>query len=132
MGKSPTMNIEVDVSFEEAQECVQELTEVFNYTVIDTSEDDTYFEYVLQWNTVEDEGDDADLQKLSVFWSTGLNGYTGVSSEEKLVVHYSSYYFEESIERFLQKGHEIVELREWLEDRYGRDSVTEYVGISQT
>lgn len=132
MGASPTANIEITVPFETAERIATELIDHFGYTVFEQSEGSESFRYKLNWPETVETGEDAELQKLTLLWSTGQNEYTGVGSGEKLVIHYGSYYHEDSLSRFNAKLDVLNEILEWVQTEYPDVEVEHYVAISTT
>jgi hypothetical protein len=131
MGSSPSVNIEIETDFETSVEIAESLAEWTSHKVQDSDVSEDFIEYKFSWDASVDTGPDEHLQKLWIRWSNGQNEYDGVGPGRKLVIHYSSYYYEDSIERFSQKIQAMEDILEWLRENTNAD-LNHYVGVSTT
>lgn len=130
MGQSPTINIEVSTDFETALEVAKELVDQEGLTVVNSSIDSNNqsFEFELSWNDIQT-GEDEHLQHLWIVWNEGRNEYYGSGTENKLLIHYSSYYYEDSLKRFTSKVNKMEKILQWLENNIDKP-ITHYVSTS--
>lgn len=132
MGQSPTINIIVDTDFESAVEIAKELSSWIDGETMDKSiESDDYFEFKLDWKDSISKGEDANVQKLWISWVETGNEYKGVNSDEVMLVHYSSYYYEKNIERFTEKAIVMTDILEWLRNNTDAE-LNHFVSTSTT
>lgn len=134
MGSSPTINIEVHTDFESAVEISNNLCDWLGFEIIDKhiNEKERELGYELKWDDSVPTGEDENLQPLKIMWSESRNEYDGSGSGEKLLIHYSSYYYEDSIDRFTQKSIIINNILSWLQDNVNDAEIKDYVAVSTT
>lgn len=116
MGTGPAINIEVYTTFDSASKLAKELCDWIPHTVVESENTEEYIEYICEWNDTIDTGEDEHLQRLHIMWSTERNEYVGTGEGEKLLIHYSPYYYEESLRRFADKATEMEKILDWLEE----------------
>lgn len=115
MGQDPILSIEVDLDFESGLRIAKELIEWTNNNVVYSSVEDSHFEFKLEWDESDVRtGDDEDLQALWVSWSTKKE-HSRLDSNEFLFIHYSPYYSEDNLKRFVNKAEIMRNILIWLE-----------------
>lgn len=127
MGSAPTVNIEVMCEFDEATDIVEELVDWLGYEVKIGYTDGEYLEYDLYWPEPLDGG-----QQLKIRWFDGQNPVFGCTSNESLVVHYSPRRSEGSIVSFSERLDVMMDILEWMEERFSDDRIKHYVSVSTT
>lgn len=130
MGGTTAINIEVHIDLDAALEIADEIITWLDLEVADSQVHADEFYYDLEWPDHIDSEDDKGLQRLHIEYSRGQSEYLGVGTGEKLVIHYSPYYSEDSIDSFGKKTAKMRDILERIQE-ITRDSVEidDYVTI---
>lgn len=130
MGNTTAINIEVHIDFDAALELSDDLVNWFDLEVADSQVHSDEFYHKIEWPDYIDSGEDKELQRLYIDYSREKSEYLGVGTGEKLVVHYSPYYSENSVSRFAKKAAKMNDILERIQE-ITRDDVEIHDYVSQ-